>query len=135
MTKKKAARYPYIQPIQPAAVQEAQPEKPARKTRAKKASVPEPERAPESTPVQSSTATGAVAALRDPELFRLPPPQRGRAAAEGVDRRSDVPREQMNVRIRPELKRAAASLAGLQGISLGDVIEEALIDYIRKQQQ
>lgn len=131
MTKKttKADRYSYVQPTP---IQEAAPKKPAKKPAAKKTS---PEPAPITVPVQPSAATGAAAALRDPELFRLPPPQRGRAAAEGVDRRSDVPREQMNVRIRPELKRAAASLAGLQGVTLGDVIEQALIDYIKKQQE
>ncbi|GGR75749.1 hypothetical protein GCM10008959_40910 [Deinococcus seoulensis] len=134
MTKKTTKdRYSYVQP---AAVQEAAPKKPARKTPAKKPTAPvtSPEPAPVAVPVQPSAATGAAAALRDPELFRLPPPQRGRAAADGVQRRGDVEREQMNVRIRPELKRAAASLAGLHGTSLGDVIEAALVEYIRKQQ-
>ncbi|PNY79331.1 CopG family transcriptional regulator [Deinococcus koreensis] len=49
-------------------------------------------------------------------------------------KRTDVPREQLNVRIRPELKRAAAGLAGLEGMTLGDVVEAALIDYIRQHQ-
>lgn len=77
----------------------------------------------------------AADALRHPDAYRLPAQQRGKGAAEGVQRRTDVPREQLNVRIRPELKRAAAGLAGLQGMTLGDVIEEALVEYIKTRQQ
>lgn len=75
---------------------------------------------------------GAADALVRPDAYALPPQRKGRRASEGETRRTDVPREQLNVRIRPELKRAAASLAGLQGLTLGDVVEAALIEYIRR---
>ncbi|WP_255344301.1 hypothetical protein [Deinococcus sp. RL] len=39
------------------------------------------------------------------------------------------------MRIRPELKRAAAALAGLHGLTLGDVVEAALIEYIRQSRE
>lgn len=76
----------------------------------------------------------ATDALRHPEAYALPPQQRGRRAADAettLPRRTDIPREQLNVRIRPELKRAAAGVAGLQGMTLGDVVEAALIAYLK----
>ncbi|WP_415789718.1 hypothetical protein [Deinococcus saxicola] len=39
------------------------------------------------------------------------------------------------MRIRPELTRAAAGLAGLQGMTLGDVVEAALIEYLKAAQE
>ena len=71
------------------------------------------------------------AALSEPEAYALPPQRKGKRLEPGI-KRTDVPREQLNVRIRPELKRAAAGLAGLQGMTLGDVVEAALIDYVTK---
>ena len=70
-------------------------------------------------------------AFNQPQDFALPPQRRGRRSEPGP-KRTDVPREQLNVRIRPELKRAAAGLAGLQGMTLGDVVEAALIDYLQR---
>ena len=69
--------------------------------------------------------------LADPDSLRLPPQRRGRPdlAAEG---RMAIHREQLNVRVLPELKRSAAAVGALQGITLGDVVEAALIDYIQK---
>ncbi|WP_135230669.1 hypothetical protein [Deinococcus fonticola] len=78
---------------------------------------------------------GAAHALREPGAYALPPQQRGKRAGEGEVRRTDVPREQLNVRIRPELKRAAASVAALQGLTLGDIVETALIEYIRRKNE
>lgn len=139
---KKTERYGYMTQAQPPAVQEADaaPKKPVAKKRTVKPArvdVAPAEQVPP-TPTQTllpRAATGAAAALRDPEQFKLPPAQRGRPATEGLQRRGDVEREQMNVRIRGELKRAAAALGAMQGMSLGDVIEQALVDYIKKQQQ
>ncbi|WP_133161875.1 hypothetical protein [Deinococcus koreensis] len=73
-------------------------------------------------------------ALQNPAAYALPPQRKGRREEDGTVKRTDVPREQLNVRIRPELKRAAAGLAGLEGMTLGDVVEAALIDYIRQHQ-
>ena len=78
------------------------------------------------TPVAGSAAD----ALLHPAAYALPAQQRGRRSEEGLVKRTDVPREQLNVRIRPELKRAAAGMAGLQGMTLGDVVEAALIAYL-----
>lgn len=89
---------------------------------------------PEVTASPALPATPATDALRNPEAYALPPQQRGRRAADAdttLPRRTDVPREQLNVRIRPELKRAAAGVAGLQGMTLGDVVEAALIAYLK----
>ncbi len=73
-------------------------------------------------------------ALQNPAAYALPPQRKGRRVEDGTPKRTDIPREQLNVRIRPELKRAAAGLAGLEGMTLGDVVEAALIDYIRQRQ-
>lgn len=73
-------------------------------------------------------------ALKNPAAYALPPQRKGRRRDEGGLKRTDVPREQLNVRIRPELKRAAAGLAGLQGMTLGDVVEAALIKYLKAAQ-
>lgn len=73
-------------------------------------------------------------ALKNPAAYALPPQRKGRRGDEGGLKRTDVPREQLNVRIRPELKRAAAGLAGLQGMTLGDVVEAALIEYLKAAQ-
>lgn len=69
--------------------------------------------------------------LADPDSLRLPPQRRGRPdlAAEG---RMAIQREQLNVRVLPELKRSAAAVGALQGLTLGDVVEAALIDYIQR---
>ena len=77
----------------------------------------------------------AAHALQVPEAYALPPQKKGKKAKPGEVRRTDLPREQLNVRIRPELKRAAAGLAGLHGLTLGDVVEAALIDYIQKSRE
>lgn len=58
-----------------------------------------------------------------------PPQQRGKRDTEGTGRMA-IPREQTTLRLRPELKRAAAAAAALQGITLGDLIEQALVDYL-----
>ena len=79
----------------------------------------------------SSVQPSGTDALINPEAYALPAQRRGKRDEEGVLKRSDVPREQLNVRIRPELKRAAAGLAGLNGMTLGDVVEAALIEYLK----
>lgn len=84
-------------------------------------------------PSLSQKPGGAAHALQHPDAYALPPSRKGRPG-EGIGR-MDVPREQLNVRVRPELKRAAAALAGLQGRTLGDVVEAALIDYIRQSRE
>lgn len=71
-------------------------------------------------------------ALENPEKYALPPQGRGYAAQHAEVLRSEMPREQTNVRIRSELKRAAQVVAVTRGMSLGDVIEEALIDYLKQ---
>lgn len=83
---------------------------------------------------KSEVLEGARAALSNPEAFALPPQQRGRPPKEGrqAPLRTEQPREQTNVRLRPELKRAAAMLASGQGLSLGDVVEAALIKYLKE---
>ncbi|GHG08604.1 hypothetical protein GCM10017783_21440 [Deinococcus piscis] len=43
-----------------------------------------------------------------------------------------IPREQLNVRITPELKRAAGAVAALKGLTMGDVVEQALLKYIQE---
>jgi hypothetical protein len=73
----------------------------------------------------------AKSALSNPEAYALPPQRKGKRLEQGL-KRTDVTREQLNVRIRPELKRAAAGLAGLQGMTLGDVVEAALIEYLKQ---
>lgn len=74
-------------------------------------------------------------ALQNPAAYALPPQRKGRREEDGTLKRTDVPREQLNVRIRPELKRAAAGLAGLEGMTLGDVVEAALIEYIQRRRE
>ena len=69
--------------------------------------------------------------LGDPDAMTVPPQRRGRPDLAGEGRMA-VEREQLNVRVMPDLKRAAAAMAGLQGITLGDVVEAALVDYLRK---
>lgn len=88
-------------------------------------------------PGRESTASGmelvqgsATDALLNPAAYALPAQRRGKRTEAGVLKRTDMPREQLNVRIRPELKRAAAGLAGLTGMTLGDVVEAALIEYL-----
>jgi hypothetical protein len=85
---------------------------------------PSEQAAPTETP-------SAKAALSNPEAYALPPQRKGKRLEPGL-KRTDVTREQLNVRIRPELKRAAAGLAGLQGMTLGDVVEAALIEYLKQ---
>jgi hypothetical protein len=79
---------------------------------------------------KGDSSIGAVDALTNPAAYALPPQRKGKREDDGVLKRTDVPREQLNVRIRPELKRAAAGLAGLRGLTLGDVVETALILYL-----
>lgn len=83
---------------------------------------------------KADLAVAAQAALQNPSAFALPPQRRGWRGAkpgeEEVVKRMDVPREQLNVRVRPELKRAAAARAALSGLTLGDVVEAALIAYL-----
>lgn len=82
-----------------------------------------------------SVQSGATNALLNPAAYALPAQRRGKKDEEGILKRTDVPREQLNVRIRPELKRAAAGLAGLRGLTIGDVVEAALIAYLEAAQQ
>ena len=77
-----------------------------------------------------SVQGSATDALLNPAAYALPAQRRGKRTEVGVLKRTDMPREQLNVRIRPELKRAAAGLAGLTGMTLGDVVEAALIEYL-----
>ncbi|UQN09812.1 hypothetical protein [Deinococcus sp. QL22] len=74
-------------------------------------------------------ATGN-AALQNPSAFALPAQRKSKRGDDGTLKRTDVPREQLNVRIRPELKRAVAGFAGLQGMT--DVVEATLIDYLER---
>ena len=83
------------------------------------------------SPISSAQAS-ATDALINPAAYALPAQRRGKRNEEGILKRTDVPREQLNVRIRPELKRAAAGLAGLTGMTLGDVVEAALIEYLKQ---
>lgn len=71
-------------------------------------------------------------ALVNPAAYMRPAMKRGRrAAGEEVGvKRTDIPSEQLNVRVRPELKRAAAGYAGLNGMTLGDVVEAALVAFL-----
>lgn len=84
-------------------------------------------------PAQPIASGGSAAdALANPRTYALPPQHKGWRDGKGSGelRRTDVPRKQVNVRLRPELKRAAAGLAGLRGMTIGDVIEAALIAYL-----
>jgi len=109
---------------------QALPEVPPSPSETEVKAVPEVLAQPAEVKIPSLPATHA---LQHPDAYALPPQQRGRraSAAPETPRRTDVPREQLNVRIRPELKRAAAGLAGLQGKTLGDVVEAALIEYLK----
>ena len=78
----------------------------------------------------ASVQSSATDALLNPAAYALPAQRRGKRTEAGILKRTDMPREQLNVRIRPELKRAAAGLAGLTGMTLGDVVEAALIEYL-----
>lgn len=81
----------------------------------------------------AGSKTGTVwDALENPEKYALPPQKRGYASQRAESLRSDAPREQLNVRVRSELKRAVQIMAAAQNLSLGDIIEEAMIDYIKK---
>ena len=120
----KGSRYNYVQPV---AQDKAVPKQATEDRRATEQK--------NNQSGQEGASMAVAAALRDPEQFRLPAPQRGRAAVEGVERRGDVAREQLNVRVRPELKRAAAVLAAMHGGTLGDVVEAALVEYIKQQQE
>lgn len=82
-------------------------------------------------PPRSREHGSAAHALQEPEAYALPPQRKGKRSQETLVKRTDVPREQLNVRVRPELKRAAAGLGGLRGMTLGDVVEAALIEYLK----
>lgn len=69
--------------------------------------------------------------LGDPTTMTLPPQRRGKRDEAGEGRMA-IQREQLNVRVRPELKRAAAAVGALNGMTLGDVVEQALLDYLAK---
>lgn len=113
-----------------------EPPKPQRivpeKTEVLAQSKDKPRKVSKTTPTTPTppAAGSAADALLHPAAYALPAQQRGRRSEEGLVKRTDVPREQLNVRIRPELKRAAAGMAGLQGMTLGDVVEAALIAYL-----
>lgn len=70
-------------------------------------------------------------ALEHPEKYALPRKMQGFAAQKAEVIRGDAPREQLNVRVRAELKQAVQILAVTQNLTLGDIVEEALIDYIK----
>lgn len=152
MSRKQPPRFDYLnqgpqeQPTETAQQQAPIPQK--RKTSKKSAATAQQAKRPvleiEPQPVdieqievlaeKSEVLEGARAALSNPEAFALPPQQRGRPPKEGrqTPLRTEQLREQTNVRLRPELKRAAAMLASGQGLSLGDVIEAALIKYLKE---
>lgn len=113
MTRKRP-RYGYV-PQQEEAAQQAEPEVIAQQA-------------------EPGDVAGAAHALKNPDAYALPPQRKGKRAEEGVARRTDIQREQLNVRIRPELKRAAAARAALEGKTLGDVVEAALIRYLKAAQ-
>ena len=81
-------------------------------------------------------ARSPVAALQlgNLEAMLAPPQRRGKRDTAGEGRMA-AGREQLNVRITPELKRAACAVAALKGMTLGDVVEQALIEYIQREQQ
>lgn len=71
-------------------------------------------------------------------------PQLTEAASGGEDPLSSVPRgegrmeqdrEQLNVRIPKLLKRKAMAKAILAGVTIGDVIEEMLLEYVNEEKQ
>ena len=120
------ARYTYVEaPAEPPAPKAKQ--EPAQKEKRG----PRAKAAPVTRPVQGS----ATDALNNPAAYALPAQRRGKRDEAGVLKRTDVPREQLNVRIRPELKRAAAGMAALNGKTLGDVVEMALIAYLESVKQ
>lgn len=122
MTTKRKSRYDYVA-TRP--VSEEQPEK-----QEVLALTAKPEKTGEAAYMRAGVVTSGMGALQNPAAYALPPQRRGRRADEAIVKRTDYEREQLNVRIRPELKRAAAGLAGLRGMTLGDVVEAALIDYL-----
>lgn len=73
----------------------------------------------------------AAAALRNPSAYQLPPRQRGKLK-EGTPSRTEIERVQMNVRIRPELKRALAGWAGLNGMTVNDAVERAVVEMLER---
>lgn len=77
----------------------------------------------ESSEVEVSLKVGNLEGLLQP------PQQRGKRDTEGTGRMS-IPREQTTIRLRPELKRAAAAAAALEGITLGDLIERVLVKHL-----
>jgi predicted HicB family RNase H-like nuclease len=134
MTKK--GRYTYLQEEQPEVPGKpevlAQSEKPTKLARDRQSSTPAAPKQTQSETVLKQTGVLALPSLlENPAQYALPPQRKGRRIEPGL-KRTDIPREQLNVRIRPELKRAAAGLAGLTGKTLGDVVEAALINYIEQ---
>ncbi|MCY1704294.1 hypothetical protein [Deinococcus sp. SL84] len=76
--------------------------------------------------------SGITLQLGNLEEMVAPPQRRGRVDAAGEGRMA-TPREQLNVRITPELKRAAGAVAALKGLTMGDVVEQALLKYIQEE--
>lgn len=76
----------------------------------------------------------AALQLGNLEAMLAPPQRRGKRDTAGEGRMA-AGREQLNVRITPELKRVAGAVAALKGMTLGDVVEQALIEYIQREQQ
>lgn len=82
-------------------------------------------------PKQQTQQSGITLQLGNLEEMVAPPQRRGRVDAAGEGRMA-IPREQLNVRITPELKRAAGAVAALKGLTMGDVVEQALLKYIQE---
>ncbi|WP_293914828.1 hypothetical protein [Deinococcus sp.] len=137
MTKK--GRYTYLQGEQPEVPgkQEvlAQTGKPGKQAKNRQSvAYKEPKQALTGTISKRTGVLALPSLLVDPAQYALPPQRKGRRTEPGL-KRTDIPREQLNVRIRPELKRAAAGLAGLTGKTLGDVVEAALIEYLSRERK
>lgn len=81
---------------------------------------------------QQTQQSGITLQLGNLEEMVAPPQRRGRVDAAGEGRMA-IPREQLNVRITPELKRAAGAVAALKGLTMGDVVEQALVKYLQEE--
>lgn len=81
---------------------------------------------------QQNQQSSIALQLGNLDAMVAPPQRRGRVDAAGEGRMA-IPREQLNVRITPELKRAAGAVAALKGLTMGDVVEQALLKYIQEE--